>query len=64
MKKIKQYVPTYNPLPKPGDVRELINRERQVVGLGVVYGILPKERMILIQPLNLEENGEIEVNDL
>jgi len=46
-------------MPEPGDVKELINRNREVMGLGVVYGVLPKDRVVLMQPINLSENGEI-----
>lgn len=59
MTRFRQYVPTYNPMPEPGAIRELINRDREVVGLGVVYGVLPKERTVLIQPLNLDDNGNV-----
>jgi hypothetical protein len=61
MKRFRQYVLKNKPMPEPGDVKELINRERQVVGLGVVYGILPEERMMLIQPLNLKDDGNVTV---
>lgn len=59
MNRFRQYVPTYKPMPEPGDIRELINRDREVVGLGVIYGVLPTERTVLIQPLNLDEQGNI-----
>jgi hypothetical protein len=59
MTRFRQFVPTYKPMPKPGAIRELINRDREVVGLGIVYGVLPKERTILMQPLNIDEQGNV-----
>ena len=59
MKKFRQYIPTWLQIPELGDVKKLINRNHEVMGLGVVYGVLPKERIVLMQPLNLSENGEI-----
>ena len=46
-------------MPEIGEIQELINRDREVVGIGVVYGVLPGERTALIQPLNIDENGNV-----
>ena len=59
MTRFRQYVPTWKPMPDLGDMRELVTRDRDVVGIGVIYGVLPKERMILIQPLNLDDQGKV-----
>jgi hypothetical protein len=59
MTRFRQYVLTGKPMPEPGAIRELINRDREVVGLGIVYGVLPKERTILTQPLNLDDQGKV-----
>lgn len=58
MMKVKQYIPTWLEMPEPGEVRELVNREGDLK-LGVVYGILPKERCVLIRELTLTEQGEV-----
>lgn len=57
--KIKQYIPTWKPMPEPGDIREIIDRDGNAVALGVVYGVLPAERTVLIRALNLTEDGEV-----
>lgn len=56
---MKQYALSWKELPKLGEVRELINRDRKVVALGVVYGLLPKEHAYLIRELKLDENGRV-----
>ena len=59
MTRFKQFVLKGNPMPEPGEVRELISRNRKVVGMGIVYGVLPKEGCYLVQPLNLDEQGNV-----
>jgi hypothetical protein len=56
---MKQYALKWNELPELGEVRELIDRDRKVVGLGVVYGVLPKEHAYLIRELKLDEEGRV-----
>ena len=57
MNKIRQYVAQPKPMPTPGEIRELIDRDRQVAGLGVIYGVFPSARIILIRPINLDDEG-------
>lgn len=59
MNKIKQYIPRPKPMPNIGEIRELINRDRQVKSLGIIYGVLPAERTMLIRPINLDELGNV-----
>ena len=44
MNKIRQYVMQPKPMPNIGEVKELITRDRQVAGLGVVYATFPSAR--------------------
>ena len=46
-------------MPEPGAIKELINRNRKVVGMGIVYGVLPSAGCYLVQPLNLDEQGNV-----
>ena len=59
MTRFRQFVLSGNPMPEPGTITELINRNREVVGMGIVYGVLPTERYYLVQPLNLDEQGNV-----
>jgi hypothetical protein len=63
MTRFKQYL-LNDKMPEPGEVRELINRDREVVGLGIVYGVLPTERCYLVQPLNLDDQGNVCRNEM
>ena len=54
---MKQYIPSWMELPELGSVRELVTREGELKALGVVYGHLPKERMVLIRELKLSDKG-------
>jgi len=57
MNKIRQYVMQPKPMPNIGEVKELITRDRQVAGLGVVYATFPSARIYLIRPINLDDEG-------
>lgn len=56
---MKQYIPTFMEMPALGEVRELIDRSGTLKALGIVYGQLPKERVVLIREIKLDENGKV-----
>ncbi len=55
--KIKQYYPRNVDMPEPGEIRDLVDRTGKVGAVGVVYGVIPKERTALIAVLELNEDG-------
>lgn len=59
---MKQYIPRWVKMPEPGEIRELKNRRGKLVALGVVYGILPKERAVLIKAVKLDDKGRVTHN--
>ena len=60
---MKQYIPSWMELPDLGGVREMVDRNGELKALGVVYGHLPKERVVLIRALNVDDNGYICINE-
>ena len=51
------YRPTWLDLPKPGDIKELVNREGKVQALGRVTHTDPATRNYEIEILDLDKSG-------
>ena len=55
--KFRQYIPTFVKMPELADEREIVDRQGNLVAVGIVCGVYPKERVVLIQALKLDEEG-------
>ncbi len=50
-------------LPELGEVVELLDKDGLVCDLGVVYGLLPKEKAYLVRKLKLDDEGRVIKNE-
>ena len=54
---IRQYYPTFTPLPQPGEIRELCDRGGNVAALARVIKTDPNRRLATLQRLELDPSG-------